>query len=854
MKKLILPLIAIMLCVQMTAGFAAEDAKAASDGRALLESIGVSFNFDEGKSEYVKRGDFIYTAVQLVGMGDADSDYVPYTDVASDSAYYAPVGTALKLGYISSDDMFYPDNEITYAEAFKIAVSVLGRDTWARRAGGYPAGYIAEASRSKLSLDINGAADDKLTETDFYLLLKNLVEANYMTVDYVDSKGNIGYSNSSTILKEYFDIDYIEGIVTADSRTGLYEKSGAVSKGQIKIDDVKYDCTIDAPLGCNVEAYVRDDDVVYLHEYDNEITKIKLDDIVSADKNKVTYYDDNKTRSLSLSVPSAFIINGMADTSAKLADYLGKDGYVLFIDSNSDGKIDTVSTEQVQMLYVGSVTDKKIYDKNGETTIDIDDENEFVIDGESVDNLADYIRKGMLLSVSISPGKSFYRMEICSGSAEGKVTGFSNDEKEIYIDDVRYKYNSYFEKYDLSSVKLGMSIKALLDTEGVVTCKSYASGTDMMYGYLIAAAKDSGLEDGVRVKMFADDGSETVYELADKVKLDSQTVSKHDVYTAVCPGANAVKQLIRYSLNDDGEIKTIDTAASAGGTLLGDEDSDNRLIKFAFPSAGLHDTIYYIPETGIVHPYFCVTAETKIFNIGLADTSCKMRSKTWLSENKQLTVSDMEIYDVTSSGDAGVIIIFNRAAVGAEVSEGSDSGIIYSINPAVNADGDVGYKIVSFRNSQYQDMYIIDKEVIDKIKENGTVSFKSGDYIRFDRDASGNVTSIKRDFEYANGEVKVPFENQLYFTYYYGKIFDASGSIVTIMPENIDGLVSGSGANDPRYTVKLPDEITVYDSEKKIVYAISPDEIITYNQSAGECDKVLVKTKDGNIHDVVIYR
>lgn len=858
-RFIVWPLLVMMLCLQMT-GFAAEDVKTVpSEERGFLESLGINFYQSEGDNEFVTRGEYIYTAVQLLGMKHAIGVDMPFQDVDDQKDYYSAVGYALKTGLIASGDMFYPEREITYNEAFKIAVSALGRDYYAKRAGGYPTGYLTEAARCGVSRGITQTEDGKLLRQDFYKLLKNLSEADLLTAVSIDSDGNTGYYDSSTILREYFNIDCTEGIITADSRTGLYEKNGAVPQGYIKIGDEKYACSFEAPLGCNVKAYIRTENgeknVVYLQKHNNEIYRLELKDIVSADKRQVIYNTENNTKHLNLAVPAAFIINGTADTAAKLSDYAGKEGYALFTDCNADGKIDTVAVWHTQMLYVGSVTNQKIYDKNGAIVIDCDDETEIVIDGKRTENAEESVKAGMLLSVCASPDKSFYRIASCKGSAEGKVTGLDYGEKEIYIDGEKYSYNAYFAKYDLSSVRLGMKIKVLLDTNGAAACKSYAEGTGMQYGYLTAAKRGAGLKNDVSVKLFAEDGKEMIYELADKVRVDSESKTQNEAYAILCPGSAANMQLIRYSLNADGKIKAIDTKASTGGVLLGSEDGENSLIQYQFPAAGLHDTIYYIPETGIVHPYFSITNETKIFNIGLSDTSCRMRDKAWLAEHKQLVVGDMEIYDVTSTGNAGALLLFNRAAVGSEVSEGSDSGVIYSVSEAVDSEGENGYKLVVYNDSAYHDLYITDEKVLEAFKDaSGAVTLKRGDYVRYDREASGNVTSLKRDYEADGEKVNVEFSNQLYFTYYYGKVFDSAGSVVTMMPENITGLVSGSGAADARYTIKLPEEITVFDSKRKLIYSISADEMIPYTQSAAECDKILVKANNGNIHDVVVYR
>ena len=67
----------------------------------------------------------------------------PFLDVATDAAEYDAICMAYEMGLISGDGngYFSPAAYISYEEAIKMAVSLLGYGDMAERNGGYPIGY-----------------------------------------------------------------------------------------------------------------------------------------------------------------------------------------------------------------------------------------------------------------------------------------------------------------------------------------------------------------------------------------------------------------------------------------------------------------------------------------------------------------------------------------------------------------------------------------------------------------------------------------------------------------------------------------------------------------------------------------
>ena len=136
--------------------------------------------------------------------------------------YYNSVIAAKELGvmYASGYNMFYPDREITGNEAVTALIRALSYEKYALTLGAYPTGYLLAGKYINLTdgiSDFNG----KLTEEAAALLLYNALNADTMSVDYIEN-GNIA-------LKKNEGVNILKDIMTVYRYDAVLINDGAVS-------------------------------------------------------------------------------------------------------------------------------------------------------------------------------------------------------------------------------------------------------------------------------------------------------------------------------------------------------------------------------------------------------------------------------------------------------------------------------------------------------------------------------------------------------------------------------------------------------------------------------------------------
>lgn len=105
--------------------------------------------------ETITRGEMARIITQLYGYEESEVFNITgkqrscaFIDVSSKNPYFSSVnfvsGCGIMNGY--GNDLFLPDKDITYNEAVKTIISVLGYEPLALQKGGYPQGYLNVAN------------------------------------------------------------------------------------------------------------------------------------------------------------------------------------------------------------------------------------------------------------------------------------------------------------------------------------------------------------------------------------------------------------------------------------------------------------------------------------------------------------------------------------------------------------------------------------------------------------------------------------------------------------------------------------------------------------------------------------
>ena len=122
------------------------------------------FNNDEDDTfkpeEVITRREFALIVCRILGMEKEIKMNVqtPFTDVTVDDPASGSIKIVSEMGIIKGygDGRFGPDDTISYEQAVKAMVCMLGYEFQAINMGGYPAGYLLVAREKGLTGNVDG--------------------------------------------------------------------------------------------------------------------------------------------------------------------------------------------------------------------------------------------------------------------------------------------------------------------------------------------------------------------------------------------------------------------------------------------------------------------------------------------------------------------------------------------------------------------------------------------------------------------------------------------------------------------------------------------------------------------------
>ncbi len=542
----------------------------------------------------------------------------PFLDVSVDDASIGSITALYDSNIISGngDLRFRPDDSLTYNEAICVMLHALGYKTIAQYMGGYPAGYLAQASKIAL---LNGIAikdyDGPISLRDFLKMMENGFDAPTVVLN-VNDKGSLMISNTDTFLTTVYKMSYNEGIVTGNHYTNYSGTDTDPSDEVIEIDFRSYDTpgyTYWEMLGKSVKYYyyIDESDVItYVEENDkeNKITTINDDDIVIGKcTNEEIYYetDNNSVKSVKVSRNAEVIYNGKRArgyssivSMLPKADTVGFEGSIDLVDNNDDKVADILFIYRFENSVLNSVDtigNEIIVEKHDgtEQTIELDmDVDPFVIylmpGGERIDNI-NKLKAGDVISYMESLGASdkVKTLYVSRDRIEGTIEK-SNASKGVAINDTYYRIS---ESYIGDTIELNMSAIFCLDFRGEIAAVDYnlTSGLDGNYAVIAAVSEAEVFGDPI-IHLFTTDGELVSLQCKMPFKIDGSSYSTQDaLFDKICditggtPGSKQVYKaiVVEYKMAGD-KISSIITANATSDHKTGElnliEDNSNELL------------------------------------------------------------------------------------------------------------------------------------------------------------------------------------------------------------------------------------------------------------------------------------
>ncbi|MBQ4528052.1 MAG: hypothetical protein II998_08265 [Clostridia bacterium] len=915
-EKLISLFLAVMLifgCVTSVTSFASGDVDhaEAQNAKNLVSALSIDTKCENPQA--VTRAEFVYALMQSIKSSSSSLPALPFADVKDDDYFASSLRYALALKVVSESNAFNPSSAITWSQASKMLVVALGRNIEAELKGGWPYGYMQVASSADLNEGtVLANADDTVTENEFYIVLKNFLTSYMYEIDGV-SGDSYTYVGDRTVLEVFYDVKLIEGVVTSNCHTALYDFNAATSEGLIEIDEISYKYSGTCMVGDRVTAYVREkssltNEVVFLDNSLSSTLRIEADNLIGFDGGKIRYYDaDGNEKYKSVEKYPSVIYNGKAYPGFDILSLSGADSWIDVTDNNEDGKIDVIRVYEAKVMYVDSADafGKIIVDKNSGVLNLLGDDIFYTITSGSMPVDFSAIRPSSVITYYESNDKKLYDVVTDYETVTGILSEYNSNTGEYTIDGKVYACTDYFKKHYAPKLTLGTKLTVALSANGAMAAVTEEKSSMASYGYLIDLAYSKGLNTSLVAKVLTKDEGVKVFEISDKVLLDGSRKSNVDEVNSVLKAyINEAQQslqnhlnaatpkytfvtatsMIRYSLDSDGKLSMIDTAG-ATGQLKGDEDKNDSLTRYKYPadivdtSRHVYSGIYYLRASKLLHPYFKIDDDAQVFIININegiddDKKYTVATGEYFTTHTSITTARFIAYDVDHVGQLSAVVIFTGSAGAGSLNDESPAGVVTSVSKAIAPDDEEGLKITVLNNGEYTSYYITDQDVLRTmlLDTNNSVtteflnpdaSFDNpgisvGDYIRFECDYRNIITVVGKEFDSADYRLLKTFENHggSEIDYYYGKVYAKNNGIISMIPSMLDSHESDRAFEErSRYTFNISGLISVYDPETKKVEISTSDEILSYIVAGDECHNILIKLdKNSGVADMVIYK
>ena len=834
--------------------------------RELMNAIEIDISHCDDTIATVSRSEFIYVLMQLMGYNDMGGSSLPFDDVAGNDYYSGALSYALGLNVVSNASSFYPNRDISVNEACKMAVTVLGGGYLANAKGGYPYGYYQVASQMELLDGITSSGNELLGREEFYTFIKSFLNAKVYEPEKIENDGFL-ISDDRSVLEIYHDAYTVSGIVTANEYSALYDPAAELSGGFAEINHTRYKTIADAKLGAGVTAYVKNgtnfDTIIWFDYSENVSFVLDTSSFVAVNSSSVEYETDGKEKKIQFDSNPSFIYNGKADPKFLASDLMKVDGVVTFTDNNQNGKYDVVEIMESTQIYVQSVnSDEKYITGFNAGYVDLGDNSDkkYFVKVDGVPASLSQIPVGTIASCNISRDGMLINISVSTKSVSGTVESHNTGRKMIYVDGIGYSYGKYFEEYYMNSALLGSKGTFLLSDRGIIEAFVKESKSNFKYGYFINLKQNNGLDDGIVIKMCTSDDTIAIMDVSDKVVLNgTKATSEKDVISLLTSEGEAAPQIIRYSLDSEGAVNSIDTKGSTTGIMTGDEPENDNLTLYRFPT-GTTNMQLYNTSTSIVFPFFAVADDAVAFVVG--DNEAMEDEKRFRAYNakyyygsidKYVRLDKTEVLNVSPDNVADAMVI-NANVLGVAVSDYTPSGLVYSLNPAIIDDGEFCLKLVAVTGNEFKTYYIKDESVLSQAIEGATLEnpgIEPGDVLRISAAADGTVAALALDFDYSEETVyKTDSSHNALCTYYYGTVYSYSAGTITAVTDKAQDITN----NPMRFIWRVSGTVPVFDAETNEIYHSPVDSIRTYLTFQENCSKVLVRTYNGAVNSIVVYK
>lgn len=864
LKKLALLCCAMLVAFGAGINIYAEETTSITKEQELLvalDIIGLNSYGEIDNTQEVTRAEFADICGKLLNINPSiTADKAYFTDVTPDKWYAYTINVLTEQGIISQSKnrLFEPDRTITLNEAVKMLTCIMGYGDYAAKNGGYPNGYISVAASQKM---LDGVLDKggKLTKEIMSKLVYNALHANVMKKNFGGYETSYAMDENETLMSYYMNLYCDKGIV--ETAYGMSIKDTDAPDGQIIIDGVNYyigeiENAADY-LGYKLKFYYREEDdrrtLVYIEPFKMAECMIKSEDIEKFDGlgGKLTYFEDNKRKSVKIASDAIVIRNGAVVKENIDEAFKMKNGEMKLVDGDDNGLYETVIIYDYETMVINNFNQEK-----GLLTDAID--NQLIIDISNCDYISVFSENGEPLDLSaitknsvvdIAYSDSHAFIYVNSNNFEGKISGISDKEKEMTIDGVSYKYlQKAFDRYLMKVNYTGLFKTNRFGEIAYFELK----GSNSLPGYVLNAAYANELNEKVMLKILTSSGNIEWINVYEKAKKDGERIDNK-----VESMLSLKEKVILYTVNTDGEITKIDSATRISGedeTSLKQEMALNTDGHRWFSTAKMFDRNIICSPDMIV---FKVPPVTSSFR----DTDSYSVVDSTAFVNNRLYQTEAYKYGKTSY--CNIVVLYETKYV-----QGTSDEIIIvtDVNEGVNEDDEEVYYIEGYQKGSL---------ITVTLESPHELLPKKGDCIRIGKDKNGKTGLIEIHYDIErNGSGMCDKEAYWYWPPVDGAPYDAinkywNGTFRDLQadfrlgfgyPVSIDGNIlkwsfnKGIDKVDELALVGDSTPVIVYeaDSTRNAFYEGTIDDIRTREVYGDDCSIIVANFHWGNLTSLYV--
>ena len=820
----------------------------------------------------INRAEAVTIVLRLMGW-DNSSDVKDYSFKDLDPSHWAYqyISSAINMGIVNgyTDGSFKPDATVTLAEFSKMIICAIHYEYLAEANGGYPTGYVKQAMPyiSGLSLGQNDNLNRQHAAHIIYnLLVSKIAFVEGLKQDQGESLVTFGekeYSILNKIHNTYKATGQIEGNEYFNITNGKI-----ANQGNIIIDNKEFVNDFDRSddlIGFNVEYYYKLDEeadeqtLIFAVEKGNNKSYYIPYDLIAPEttmKEFVYYKNDIKGDTLKVQLDpfiSVIYNNGFLSSGVSDNTFKPKYGFVKLILTD---KLDVAFIEDYQYYMAKSVNteDEMIYLKelnaynekfNGMAYIDYGQFENYKIlkDGKKIE--PSEIAENNVLAVTVDISNKNLVIEVMDHKIEGTLDEISDG--HYVIDGIQYPYIKSENGINPYSVKLSDYGTFYLGYNNV-------KEGNLTLGYISQIYKQKSLDSGYSVRIFNLAGEFETYYTASKIKIDDNgNISGGDLGNYITQ-----RQLVKYSLDNEGKLKVIKTAVNATDKGFNrDEFSLDFKNEYSLYCGGgriawnylmgENPLILFIPNLDLTIGESYADIE---YRYRIANTSF------FVDDNYY----DVEIYDSSEVGRTNLIVVYEGdLKLGYKhvvVSQNSPAMLIDKVTTGIDEKtGEIVTKFYGYVNGEYISKNLASEAYIDTgsrpvlpAELNVPLqTLKQGDYVQYVENSSikfyrplfiKGVTDKKNDLIYNTPYASASKIHLSSLRVYYGEVYKVMGNDMAMTLDN--GITK---------TPYLIDKAVVYKFKNGKIVLSSKEEL---NDAEDNRSKIMMHITSGVVKTIFI--